>query len=407
MKICFLCPEYPPGPHGGIGATYQVMARRLAQSGHQVKVLAVKWGESGPPIEQDDGGVQVVRVQAPATGTGSLQARYELFRIGADWARRGVIDLIESADYEGWTAAWPKFAVPKVLRLHGSATYFATEIGGRIHRPTRWLEASALRSADFVCSCSRYTAEQTQRLFGTAPIRWILYNSVEVSAEPPPAFRDSQAVVYSGTLARKKGVIPMIAAWPTVRRICPEAELHVYGKDGRTESGQSMRDFLISTLPEFCRDSVHFHDHVGRQELLGNLRRARAAVFPSYAEAFAMAPLEAMSQGCPTIHTTRSSGPEMIRHEQDGLLVEPDRPEEIAGAMIRLLTNDELAASLGQAGWRRVRDNFADDCVMSRNLDFYHHCVGGFDPAKRSRLDVTERTGGRREAARTVRGERN
>jgi hypothetical protein len=39
MRVCFLCNEYPPGPHGGIGTFTQMLARALVQAGHQAWVI--------------------------------------------------------------------------------------------------------------------------------------------------------------------------------------------------------------------------------------------------------------------------------------------------------------------------------------------------------------------------------
>lgn len=86
--------------------------------------------------------------------------------------------------------------------------------------------------------------------------------------------------------------------------------------------------------------SIHFHGHVERAELVAALQRAGLDVFPSSAEAFALAPLEAMAYGCPTIYSQRGSGPELIENGRDGLLIEPDQPHEIAGAIVRVLTDD-------------------------------------------------------------------
>ncbi len=66
-------------------------------------------------------------------------------------------------------------------------------------------------------------------------------------------------------------------------------------------------------------------------------------MFPSYAEAFALAPLEAMAAGCPTVYSQRGSGPELIENNRDGLLVEPDQPGEIAETIIRVLEDNNLA----------------------------------------------------------------
>jgi glycosyltransferase involved in cell wall biosynthesis len=105
------------------------------------------------------------------------------------------------------------------------------------------------------------------------------------------------------------------------------------------------------------------------------LAGASAAVFPSYAEAFALAPIEAMGSGTPTVYSRRGSGPELIRDGHDGLLVDPDRLEEIAFALVRLLTNDMLARSLGAAGRKRVTETFAPDRLVPANLAFYRQCI--------------------------------
>jgi len=124
--------------------------------------------------------------------------------------------------------------------------------------------------------------------------------------------------------------------------------------------------------------TIHFHGHVDRAKLIGTLLSARLAVFPSYAEAFAIAPLEAMACGCPTIYSRRGSGPELIEDGRDGLLIEPDRPEEIAEAIIRLLTDDNLARRLRVAGRERVRKNFSTPILLARNEAFYRDCLNDF-----------------------------
>jgi hypothetical protein len=89
---------------------------------------------------------------------------------------------------------------------------------------------------------------------------------------------------------------------------------------------------------------------VERERVQAEFQACRAAVFPSYAEAFSMVPLEAMAQGCPVIYSNRHSGPELIDHGRNGLLVDPDRSDEIAAAIVRLLRDGAEAARLGAAG---------------------------------------------------------
>ncbi len=376
MKICFVCNEYPPARHGGIGVFTRMLAVTLARAGHEVRVIGACRPQAGLAEEAEEDGVLVWRLAREPGRMSWVSARYGLIRMVLGWARRGEIDVVEAPDYEGWAAGWPRMNVPLVVRLHGCASYFAAETSARIPSSTYWIEGAALRRADFLCSCSRYTAVRTANLFDLRPEIEVLHNGVEVPPLPE-APRARNAVVFSGTLARKKGIEELIAAWPLVKPRHPDAELHIFGKDGRAGGG-SMRAALERGLNGDAA-GVRFHSAVPRPVVLAALDSARAAVFPSLAEAFALAPLEAMAHGCPTIYSSRGSGPELICDGRDGLLVEPSSPEEIAGAIRRVLADDALAARLAECGRRRVIENFSWDVQLGKNLAWYQSCLERFN----------------------------
>jgi glycogen synthase len=41
MHVCFLCDEYPPCQHGGVGAMVQALGRALVERGHRVTVVGL------------------------------------------------------------------------------------------------------------------------------------------------------------------------------------------------------------------------------------------------------------------------------------------------------------------------------------------------------------------------------
>ncbi len=378
MKIGFVCCEYPPGPHGGIGSLTQMLARALSRVGHEVQVAGVYLPSYPAPDFEEDHGVLVWRLRESLAPLGWLAARWRLYNQIADWARRGQVDIVEFPDYQGWAAGWPVLPVPAVVRLHGSETYFAAELQRRVHTSSFWLERAALNRSDFSCSVCKYTARKTQEVFNLkSSCDAVLYNPIELAAAPS-CWNGSARVVFTGTLTSKKGVVSLIRAWPAVIAKCPDAELHVYGKDGRAKGGWSMRAFLHSQLPDEVRPTVRFYGHVPRVALLNALSKAGAAVFPSYAETFAMAPLEAMSCGCPTIYSRRGSGPELIEDGRHGLLVEPDRPQEIADAIVRILKDRVFARSLGEAGRERASNVFSMERLLPENVAFYERCIEAF-----------------------------
>jgi glycosyltransferase involved in cell wall biosynthesis len=139
-----------------------------------------------------------------------------------------------------------------------------------------------------------------------------------------------------------------------------------------------MQDYLTSQLPLGVRKTVHFRGHVGSAELRSALRLASVAVFPSYAEAFAMGPMEAMAEGCPTIYSQRGSGPELIRHGIDGLLADPDSPQQIAESILKLVHDENLAGELGRRGRETIVSNYSLEVMLRRNVDFYFQCVKSF-----------------------------
>ncbi len=379
MKVCFVCWEYPPGPHGGIGTMTQVLGRALAKDGHEVRVIGVC--PSGYPAHdfEEDQGVRVWRLRDCAHSLGWIFSRYQLYRKVSEWVRAGRVDVVEVPDYQGWAAGWGRLPVPVVVRLHGSLTYFAAELQRPVDTASYWLEHASLRRADYVCSVCRYTAYMTQQLFGL-PLgsNAILYNLVEVPPDVPGIPRMRNRVVFSGTLTGKKGIVSLIKAWPLVANSRADAELHIFGKDGRADSGHSMQEFLCSLLNGEVRATVRFHGHVSREKLFEAYQTCGVAVFPSHAEAFAVAPLEAMACGCTTIYSRRGSGPELLKHGREGLLVDPDKPEQIAEAILRVLADPSFARQLGEAGQARIRERFSVENLVAQNVAFYKRCVNEF-----------------------------
>lgn len=358
----------------------QILARAFAGAGHEVRVVGV-YSHTYPSSDyEEDRSVRVWRLREPRVRFGWVAARRSLYRTVNQWARNGEIDLVEAPDSRGWFAGWPRMNVPLVLRSHGSYTYFRHELGQQPDRVLRWLETRSFHRADGWAAVSHYTADATRRVFSSGRrLGAILYNPIEVpKVEPDWERRVPGSVVFTGTLTAKKGVIPLVEAWPAVKARFPDAILDVLGKDGGSPRGGSMIDDLKARLPDGVRDSVRFRGHLQRPTLLSALSTARVAVFPSFAEAFAIAPLEAMSCGTPTVYSSRGSGPELIQHGEDGLLVDPDDRQSIADAIVALLTDESLAKRLGHAGYRRCGLEFSIERILPQNEEFYWETIRRF-----------------------------
>lgn len=102
-------------------------------------------------------------------------------------------------------------------------------------------------------------------------------------------------------------------------------------------------------LPE----SVTYVGYVSDAELRALYEDAAAFIYPSFYEGFGLPPLEAMALGCPVIVSDRASLPEVCGGA--ALYCDPDRPEQIADAIKRVLLEPGLREKLQVAGVERAR----------------------------------------------------
>lgn len=99
-------------------------------------------------------------------------------------------------------------------------------------------------------------------------------------------------------------------------------------------------------------------------------------VQPSRADNLPLAILEAMAAGLPVIGTRVGGIPELVVDGETGLLVEPERPEELAAALDSLAADPVRRAELGRRGRERVREHFSADGVAARTVELYEELCG-------------------------------
>lgn len=81
--------------------------------------------------------------------------------------------------------------------------------------------------------------------------------------------------------------------------------------------------------------------------------------------------LECMAMGVPVVSTKVSAIPELIQNSKTGLLVAPGSPTEMAQAMIRLLTDKDLAHRIAREAQRCVVNDFDNKQLIHKLADVY------------------------------------
>lgn len=105
------------------------------------------------------------------------------------------------------------------------------------------------------------------------------------------------------------------------------------------------------------QEYVHFREHQPRPEY------AYAALdcflMASQSETYGMVTIEAMACATPVIGTADGGTLSLIDHERNGLLVTPMDPDQMAEALVRLIENPQLAATLAEEAEREAKIRFS------------------------------------------------
>lgn len=386
MKICFICTEYPPGPHGGVGTFTSLTARYLVKHGHEVRIVGVYYKYYVAKSYEEDNGVKIWRFYSGDHKFGWIGAWIKQYMLIKSWVNKKEIDIIEAPDSRGWYSFWPKMNIPLLLRSNGSHSYFTYLAGDKMNKLTYFLERRSYSKADYFISVSKYTADMTNKIFKKNIKFEIIYNGIEsIKLNENGNKSDINRIIFSGTLLEKKGIIYLIEAMNILYNKNIEFVLEIYGKNPLYKNYGTMKDYLIKyKINPAILNRIHFNQHISRENLFSIYQNSSVAVFPSLAEAFAIAPMEAMSCGCPTIYSSNGSGNELIDNGVDGLLIKPDDPEAIAEAIIQVLLNKEFAAKLIKNALEKVT-KFSINNLAEQSLQFYLKCLEDYKIKKLKR----------------------
>ncbi|RDC66093.1 Glycogen synthase [Adhaeribacter pallidiroseus] len=203
-----------------------------------------------------------------------------------------------------------------------------------------------LKLADRIFVASQFTAKTLKEFpCSLAPIEVIPYGFPPVSAIQKQAVFSGQRplkLLFVGGLSQRKGIADLFAA---VNAIGSQIELTVVGQ--KASNNCSALDLELKKhkwLP-----SLPHH------EVLKLMQAQDVLVFPSLFEGFGLVITEAMSQGTPVITTDRTAGPDLIKHQENGWLIEAGSTEGLQSAIEELLIKPKTIGEAGKAALETAR----------------------------------------------------
>ena len=233
--------------------------------------------------------------------------------------RQGIITIIDLPSPDlGYVEALLADEVnkfPSLKRPYGN--YFEQKLPARLKR-----RRDELTLADIVIANSAFTA-RTYIAAGVASEKILIVHY----GAPPIVSNDFSCgrsgplkVLWAGTFSVRKGAHYLLEAWRSLK-LDGKAELLVFG-------AIALPEHLIADLPK----SITMNPTVPHSELSAIYNSADVLAFPTLADGFGMVVSEAFAHGLPVITTCRAGAAELVRHAENGLIIEAASSLAIAGS---------------------------------------------------------------------------
>lgn len=380
MKIAMVYDAAFPFVKGGGERRYYELARRLSRRHH---VELISWQYWPGPSRMALEGVSYQGVgPAPRFYGGDGRRRFaEAFLFATKLlpllARRR-FDVIDCAS----VPFLPIFTAAAASRMRGSRlvttwfefwdTYWTTYLGRNAGRAARTIERRAARAGDAQIAISRLTADRMAPYRRASIPLAVIEPGVDIDTiEAAPAAEKRFDLAFAGRLNAQKNV---------------DLLLHAIAHAAR--GGERWTCVIIGDGPERQRlvdlaralgiaERVHFTGRIADDAAFYSaIMEARVFAWPSVAEGFGIAPLEAMACGLPVVAVASefSATAAMVSDGETGLVVENDA-QSFAAAVRTVLDDDDLRLLLSQKARARARRSSWDQ--MADQVEAVYRSIAG------------------------------
>lgn len=347
------------------------LAHQVAGLGHEVEVMC---------------GAQEVTKEATRLGLDAytFPLRHKLdFRGGRRMAERfGSADVVHSHDRRAGLfarIASRRTRPVSVHTFHGLPDQIAIQVGRQAPAP-RLVGSSTLqelRALQLTVRAERWlshlgaTVVPSRALYdwlvahGWPRSRmYVIPYGVPLATDPGPIAHEPVRFATAAYLDQRKAIELAVEACARTKE---PVRLDIYG-DG------PLRRSLEARARSLGVDAV-FHGFVG--DFRAKRSEYDVFVLPTKGDNLPVAILEAMSAAAPVLATRVGGIPEEVIDGVTGILVPPEDPDALAGAMDRLAGSPELRREMGLSGRRRVAEVFDPDRVAQEMCALYERLLVG------------------------------
>jgi rhamnosyl/mannosyltransferase len=356
MRILHLAKYYWPRS-GGMERVVQGLAEGAAALGHEVEVVAVETPLS-PGRESRRQRSAVTRAFSfGVLGSQEIAPGY----IAAAWKRADVIHVHHPHPLADIACLLRARRTPVVVTQHADARRGVYHPLARlVLRRARAVVVPSRAHLALSTELTGFEAKVEVIPFGIDERRWMFV--------PPPPPESSPKAIFIGRLVPFKGVDILLRALERV----PDLRLEVVG------SGPELPRLRTLAQALAVSDRVRWWGEYPDDDLPRRMADADFLVLPSVTveEMFGLVVLEAMAAGRPVITTALPSAVREVNVPGTTGLEVPLRDVGALAQALRTLAHDpELRRRMGQAGQRRVVEQFTQSAMAERHVALYQRIL--------------------------------
>jgi phosphatidylinositol alpha-mannosyltransferase len=366
VKICLVSP-YDWTVSGGVNNHIRHLAEQFIQRGHDVHVVGA--GTKPPPPEQFP--VTAIGRPIPLRVSGSV-ARITLSLRVAGKVRR----LLDEGDFDIVHVHEPYMPnLPITFLRYSTAinvgTWHAARESNFFYMYGRRLIKRWAAKLDGKIAVSQAAVAHIEKYF---PGYYnIIPNGVDVEhfaaeAEPLHEFADGKRnVLFVGRPEKRKGLRYLIRAFVGVQRELPDTRLIVVGAGNFTRYENAVHNARLH--------NVRFRSNVPFAELPRYHHTSHVFCAPNTGfESQGIVLLEAMAAGMPIVASNIDGFAGVVTHGVEGLLVRPEDPRALAGALVELLRDPGRCEAMARRGRERAQF-YSWDRVSQQILSYYERLM--------------------------------
>ena len=402
MKI--LLATYWSIPHVGGVWTYMVQLKEKLESlGHEVDLLG--YGEENSIIHIVNENRSIAKDQLlplvkammseedfPEIYANQLVSYTELqrnaYELGAAYLGLDKYDIIHAQDVI--SSACIKRIMPKdkvlVTSIHGSVTYEIRDQLNNIHRsPTSYiakeyfdhLEQTGAMSAETAIVANNWLKDILTEEFAVPDgkihvsqygydIDGFLARMNTKTADTPET--DKKVILFTSRMIGNKGIHYLIEALSQLKDTRNDWVCWMAGE------GEKLAGLKIQSEQLGLSDDVVFLKN--REDVPYLLSLADIYVLPSLLDNQPLSLIEAQIAGVPAVVSDAGGLPEMVEHEETGLIVPKGDAAALSSSLERLLKDDDFRNKLGMNAKEFAKKHWDMDQAVTRILDIYQNTNG-------------------------------